>query len=76
MGRRHRDYKAEWESGGEAGEKPRKMCAVSGKRMYANEGEAKATATHRLRDPEAGAKQLRVYRCMYCNAWHLTSKEQ
>jgi hypothetical protein len=48
---------------------------VSGKRMYANEREANATAAHRMADKEAGPAQLRTYKCLYCGAWHLTSKE-
>jgi hypothetical protein len=48
---------------------------VSGKRMYANEREAKATAAHRMAEKETGPAQLRTYRCLYCGTWHLTSKE-
>jgi hypothetical protein len=54
---------------------PPRMCSVSGKRMYANEREAKATAAHRMADKETGPSQLRTYKCMYCGAWHLSSKE-
>jgi hypothetical protein len=52
-----------------------RTCAVAGKRMYANEREAKATAAHRMADKETGPAQLRMYRCQYCEAWHLSSKE-
>lgn len=46
-------------------------CAVSGKRKYANEGEALATAAHQI--ATAGApKDLRAYLCSWCEAWHLT----
>ena len=46
-------------------------CAVSGKRKYASEGEALATAAHQIAN--AGApKDLRAYRCSWCDAWHLT----
>ena len=55
-------------------EQPR-TCAVSGKRMYANEREAKSAAAHRMADKEAGPSQLRTYKCLCCGAWHLTSKE-
>jgi hypothetical protein len=48
-------------------------CATSGKRMYANQAEAQATAAHRM--AEQGTAQLRTYRCLYCGAWHLTSKQ-
>ena len=46
-------------------------CPVSGKRKYASEGEALATAAHQIAN--AGApKDLRAYRCSWCEAWHLT----
>jgi hypothetical protein len=48
-------------------------CATSGKRMYPNEAEAQSTAAHRM--SERGTAQLRTYRCLYCGAWHLTSKQ-
>ena len=51
------------------------VCPVSGKRMYANEREARATAAHRMADKETGPAQLRTYKCQYCDAWHLSSKE-
>jgi len=44
--------------------------------MYANEGEAKTTAAHRMSDKESAPTQLRTYKCLYCGAWHLTSKER
>jgi hypothetical protein len=43
--------------------------------MYAKEDEAKATAAHRMADKETAAVQLRTYKCLYCETWHLTSKE-
>jgi len=43
--------------------------------MYANENEAKTTAAHRLADKETAPTELRTYKCPYCGAWHLTSKE-
>jgi hypothetical protein len=46
-------------------------CPVSGKRKYWSEGEALATAAHQI--AAAGApKELRAYRCSWCDAWHLT----
>jgi hypothetical protein len=46
-------------------------CAVSGKRMYASESEALATAAQQIAN--AGApKDLRAYLCSWCEAWHLT----
>ena len=52
-----------------------RACSVTGKRMYATEREARATAAHRMADKEAGPAQLRTYKCQYCQAWHLTSEE-
>jgi len=46
-------------------------CAVSGKRKYATEGEALATAAHQVRTANA-PQGLRAYQCEWCSAWHLT----
>ena len=46
-------------------------CPVTGKRKYATEGEALATATHQIASNDA-PKQLRPYLCPHCEAWHLT----
>jgi hypothetical protein len=46
-------------------------CAVSGKRKYASEGEALATAAHQIANVGA-PKDLRAYLCSWCEAWHLT----
>jgi hypothetical protein len=46
-------------------------CPVSGKRKYATEGEALATAAHQIATANA-QKELRAYRCSWCDAWHLT----
>jgi hypothetical protein len=46
-------------------------CPVSGKRKYATEGEALATAAHQIATANA-PKELRAYRCSWCDAWHLT----
>jgi hypothetical protein len=46
-------------------------CPVSGKRMYATEGEALATAAHQMASANA-PKDLRAYLCSWCDAWHLT----
>ena len=59
----------------EARRDPPRKCAVSGERMYSNEREANATAAHRMNDRESALAQLRTYKCLYCGAWHLTSKE-
>jgi len=73
MAPKHRKPQNGWEPSEVNREQPR-TCPVSGKRMYANEREAKATAAHRMADTEAGPSQLRIYKCLYCGAWHLTSK--
>ena len=46
-------------------------CPVSGKRKYATEGEALATAAHQIATTNA-PKELRAYLCSWCEAWHLT----
>jgi hypothetical protein len=73
MAARHRKTNPSWEAAAVKQDQPR-TCPVSGKRMYANENEAKATAAHRMAE-ETAPTQLRTYKCQYCGAWHLTSKE-
>ena len=46
-------------------------CPVTGKRKYETEGEALATAAHQIASNDA-PKDLRAYRCQYCESWHLT----
>jgi len=46
-------------------------CPVTGKRQYATEGEALATADHQIATNHA-PEQLRPYLCPYCETWHLT----
>jgi hypothetical protein len=41
------------------------------KNRYATEGEARATADHQARKT---GKELRVYACMWCRGWHLSSR--
>jgi hypothetical protein len=48
-------------------------CPVSGKRKYATEGAALATAKHQVATADAPAT-LHAYRCNWCHAWHLTKK--
>jgi hypothetical protein len=74
MAAKYRHTKPPLETNAIKRDQPR-TCAVSGKRMYANEREANDTAAHRLTDKEKGPAQLRTYRCLYCGAWHLTSKQ-
>jgi hypothetical protein len=50
-------------------------CPVSGKRKYATEGEALATAAHQISTAHA-PKELRAYLCSWCDAWHLTKGEK
>jgi len=47
---------------------------VSGKRQYATEGEALATADHQASIARAPLK-LHAYRCHWCGAWHLTKTQ-
>jgi len=74
MAAKHRKTNCSWEMG-DARRDPPKTCAVSGKRMYSNEREANATAANRMTDKESAPTHLRTYKCIYCGAWHLTSKE-
>lgn len=50
-------------------------CPVSGKRKYASEGEALATAAHQISTANA-PKGLRAYLCSWCDAWHLTKNAE
>jgi hypothetical protein len=74
MAARNRIPKSSWETDDVKRDPPR-TCSVSGKRMYPNEREAKSTASHRMSDKQSAPPQLRTYKCLYCGAWHLTSKE-
>jgi hypothetical protein len=49
-------------------------CPVSGKRKYASEGEALATAAHQIATANA-PKELSAYLCSWCGGWHLTKNE-
>jgi hypothetical protein len=51
-----------------------RTCSVSGKKMYASERDANATAKHRMSEKESAPEKLRTYKCLHCGAWHLTSK--
>jgi hypothetical protein len=73
MTAKHNKKITSWESD-PAEREPPKTCSVSGKRMYASEAAAKSTAAHQMSKETAPAK-LRTYKCLYCGAWHLTSKE-
>jgi hypothetical protein len=64
-----------WDTGTEKHDPP-KTCPVSGKQMHSSEREANAAAKHRMGDKQSTPIQLRTYKCMYCGAWHLTSKEK
>jgi hypothetical protein len=50
-------------------------CPVSGKRKYATEGAALATAKHQVATAPAPVT-LHAYRCNWCQAWHLTKKPE
>jgi hypothetical protein len=49
-------------------------CPVAGKRQYATEGEALATAAHQIANANA-PKDFRAYRCSWCDAWHITKNQ-
>jgi ribosomal protein L19E len=86
MAPKHRKPYTSWDSDADAREPP-EICPTTGKRKYASEAEAKSTAQHQMsqrvravlaarrEQKESASLQLRTYRCLYCNAWHLTSKE-
>lgn len=71
---RNRKTNVSWETNVEKRDQPR-ICPVSGKRMYANEREANATAAHRMTEGKTAPAQLRISKCLYCGAWHLTSTQ-
>ena len=73
MPAKHRKKITSWEAG-PVDREPPETCPVTGKRKYASEAEAKATAAHQM-SKETAPAQLRTYRCLYCRTWHLTSKE-
>jgi hypothetical protein len=50
-------------------------CPVSGKRKYATEGAALATAKHQVATADVPI-ELRAYRCNWCHAWHLTKNTE
>src|ERR1700730_16214171 len=64
----------DWEMDDAKRDQP-KTSSVSGKPMYSSEAAATSTATHRMEDRETSPARLRTYKCLYCGAWHLTSKE-
>jgi len=70
---KHRKPIRSWEPGPEERDPP-PICPTTGKRMYASEAEAKATAAHQMSKASVPT-HLKTYRCLYCDAWHLTSKE-
>ncbi len=74
MPRRNRNLNSSWESGIPKPDPPR-LCPVSGKRMYANEREAKSAAAHQMERGQSPQLHLRIYKCLHCNAYHLTSKD-
>ncbi len=47
--------------------------ACESKNRYATHGDAEAAV---IACEEHGVRGLRIYRCPYCNGWHLTSKPQ
>ena len=74
MSARRRKPPIPWESPATEREPP-EICPTTGKRKYASEAEANSTARHQMSQKQSAPLQLRTYRCLYCDAWHLTSKE-
>jgi hypothetical protein len=72
---KYRHFDRNWDTGEPNREQP-KTCPVSGKKMYPTERAASATANHRMSDQQSAPAKLRTYKCQYCGAWHLTSKEK
>src|ERR1700733_9287536 len=66
MAARNRKSNVPWETNETRQQDQPQTCSISGKNMYANEREAKATAAHRMATKEAGQAQLRAYKCPYC----------
>jgi hypothetical protein len=64
-----------WEFPGGPAMDTASKCPVSGKRKYATEGAALATAKHQVATANA-PMELRAYRCNWCKAWHLTKKTE
>jgi hypothetical protein len=74
MPRRNRNLNSSWEQDSPKSDPPRR-CPISGKRMYANEREAKSAAAHQMQRDQSPPSHLNVYKCLHCNAYHLTSKD-
>ncbi|HVA94132.1 MAG TPA: hypothetical protein VNI36_04440 [Candidatus Dormibacteraeota bacterium] len=72
---KYRHLSGNWEARDVKRDPPR-TCPVSGKIMHASEREAGATAKHRMADKQSAPAKLRTYKCLYCGAWHLTSKDK
>jgi hypothetical protein len=70
---KYRHVDRNWDTTEVKRDQPR-TCSVSGKKMYASEREANATAKHRMSEKESAPAKLRTYLCLYCGGWHLTSK--
>ena len=72
---KYRHMNRNWDRNPEERDPP-KTCPVSGKQMHSSERDAKAAVKHRMNTQEFAPANLRTYKCQYCGAWHLTSKEK
>ena len=50
-------------------------CGATRKIMFKSHEAAVLRAGEILDQPDANAKQFRAFRCVYCDGWHLTSKD-
>ena len=67
-GHRQKDWQQRHE------QEPGQICPTTGKRSYGSEEEARATAEHQMKTQHDRVR-LRAYLCLYCDGWHLTSKD-
>ena len=51
--------------------KERRSRECERKQRYASEADARATAEHQAR---TSGRELRVYECVWCRGWHLSSR--
>jgi hypothetical protein len=50
-------------------------CGRTGKRGYRSHNAAMLAACDVMSRPQCNTRLFRAYYCIYCNLWHLTSKE-
>ncbi|MGH9681497.1 MAG: hypothetical protein ACRD4Y_16240 [Candidatus Acidiferrales bacterium] len=72
---KYRHMDRNWDAG-DVKRDPARTCPVTGKQMHTSERDADAAAKRRKGDKNSAPVKLRTYKCMYCGAWHLTSREK